>query len=328
MNQGWRTVCFSLCCFLLAVEGGSPTRGGEAVQEQGHLARRELLNPMALAITVDDLPAAGELLPDMTRLEIARQIITALHTSQIPTVYGFSNGERLTWDPSGLEVLHAWRAAGHFLGNHTFSHPDLARTTAEAYMADIAEMDRVLATLSPASSAWKVFRYPFLSEGETLEKRNAVRAYLSRQGYRIAQVTVDYYDWAWADAYRRCTMQRHESMLRWVREQVVQVARQEVRRAQKQAILVQGRDLPHILLVHINAFTALTLPEILAALKADGVTFIDLQTAMSDPIYSINPNLPLLDGQTFLDQLIQMKGIDDLYEEPYSIEQLEQICKQ
>jgi peptidoglycan/xylan/chitin deacetylase (PgdA/CDA1 family) len=328
MNQGLLTVCVSLCCFLLTVDGGAAERGGEPMQEKELPALLGPLDPMVLAITVDDLPATGELLPDTTQLEIARHIITALHTSQVPAVYGFSNGERLTWDPSSLEVLQAWLAAGNLLGNHTFSHPDLAHTTAEAYIIDLAEMDRVLATVSPASSAWKVFRYPFLSEGETLAKRNTVRDYLSNQGYRIAQVTVDYDDWAWGAAYRRCVMKRDEPMLRRVREQVVQVVRRELRRAQKRAKLVSGRDIPHILLVHMNAFTALTLPEILATLKADGVTFIDLQTAMSDPIYSINPNLPFPDSKTFLDQLVQMKGIDDPYQQTYSVEQLEEICQQ
>jgi hypothetical protein len=95
MNQGLLTVCVSLCCFLLTVDGGAAERGGEPMQEKELPALLGPLDPMVLAITVDDLPATGELLPDTTQLEIARHIITALHTSQVPAVYGFSNGEQI-----------------------------------------------------------------------------------------------------------------------------------------------------------------------------------------------------------------------------------------
>lgn len=32
-------------------------------------------------------------------------------------------------------------------------------------------------------------RYPYLAEGDTLEKRNTIRSYLFKNGYRIAEVT-------------------------------------------------------------------------------------------------------------------------------------------
>ena len=37
---------------------------------------------------------------------------------------------------------------------------------------------------------------PFLHEGETLEKREAVRRYLAEHRYAIAEVTIDAHDWA------------------------------------------------------------------------------------------------------------------------------------
>jgi len=286
----------------------------------------EPLAPLELAITVDDLPAHGDVPEGMSRLEIAQQILAALQGQHAPPVYGFvGNGEAL--DQQGLEVLKVWRDAGHPLGNHTLHHKDLADSTAAEFIADIAVMEQVLGQFIPDPRAFRMFRYPFLSEGNTIEKRNQVRQYLQQQGYQIAQVTVDYADWAWTDAYMRCVTRHDEQMVHWVREHVVMAARQHVRQAQKVARLVMGRDIKHILLLHVSALNALTLPEILQALEADGVRFITLQTALEDPVYQINPNLPMPDGQTFLEQLVEMKAVENPYDETeYTVEKLAALC--
>jgi peptidoglycan/xylan/chitin deacetylase (PgdA/CDA1 family) len=288
----------------------------------------EPLDPLEMAITIDDLPAHGDTPAGVSRLEIARSVLGAFQASKLPPVYGFSNGYQLTFDPSSFDVFKEWRRSGNLLGNHTFSHVDLAHSTAEAYIADIAALDGLLAYVAPVPPPLKVFRYPFLSEGDTLEKRNKVREYLAGKGYLIAQVTVDYLDWAWAGAYVRCTANKDEAMVRWLREHVVEAARRHARHSQKVAKLVLGRDIRHILVLHISAFNALTLPNVLSALQADGVKFIDLQTAMNDPIYRINPNLPIPDGRTFLEQLVEVRNLANPFgEQQYTIEKLAELCK-
>ena len=46
---------------------------------------------------------------------------------------------------------------------------------------------------------WHWFRYPFLWEGDTLDKRHAVRAYLKDHGYRVAQVSLSRPLLAWPE---------------------------------------------------------------------------------------------------------------------------------
>ena len=59
---------------------------------------------------------------------------------------------------------------------------------------------------------WRWLRYPYLREGDTLEKRRAVRHALGERGYRIAQVTMSFDDWAYNGptrvAWRRQTRAR------------------------------------------------------------------------------------------------------------------------
>ena len=42
----------------------------------------------------------------------------------------------------------------------------------------------------------RLFRYPFFKEGDTVEKRDGMRAFLQEHGYRIGRATIDASDWA------------------------------------------------------------------------------------------------------------------------------------
>ena len=89
-----------------------------------------------------------------------------------------------------------------------------------------------------------------------------------------------------------------------------------------------GRDIKHILLLHVGAFNTVSLLYVLTAFKAEGVRFIGLQTALTDPVYGIDPNLPMPDGRDFLEQLAAMKGVEDPYgEDSYDVYKQETLAK-
>ena len=289
---------------------------------------QESLDGMEIAITIDDLPANGKIPPGMTRRDIGKGVLRALESVDTPPIYGFSNAQQFTWAPDSSEVLKDWLQSGHLLGNHTFSHLNLALSTADAFIADIVAMEAVLTSLSPAGSPPKVFRYPYMNEGDTVEKHHRVSDFLENNGYQVAQITIHYDDWAWNDAYVRCQAMNDKAKMQWLRQHVVPAARREVRQAQKAAELVAGRDVRHILLVHLTAFNALTLAEVLGALQADGVKFIDLPQAMNDPIYRLDPGPSLSAGPTFLKQLIDGKNFGyPTGQNPYPLERIEAMCK-
>ncbi|HKC92753.1 MAG TPA: glycosyltransferase family 2 protein [Nitrospira sp.] len=286
------------------------------------------LDPMEMAISVDDLPTHGKVPAGLSSRDIGKGVLAAFQGAHTPPVYGFSNGMQLTWDSNSLDVLKDWLRSGNFLGNHTFSHMNLAQSTAEAFIADIIAMDGLLTSLSPPVPPPKVFRYPYMSDGNMLGKGDQVRNFLEKNGYQIVPVTVDYKDWAWNSAYLKCYATNDEAQVQWLRQHVIAAARREVRQAQTAARLVAGRDIRHILLLHLSAFNAVTLADVLAALQADGVKFIDLRSAMDDPIYRINPDLPLPEGTTFLEQFIKAKNLLYPYGiQIYSPERIEAMCK-
>src|SRR6202795_988804 len=135
-----------------------------------------------VAITMDDLPLNGLLPPGVTRAENTRNVLAILKKRHVPPVYGFINAKKLEGNADGAEALKLW-AAAEPIGNHTYSHMDLEQNSVEAYERDIEENEPALELLKgDAKENWHWLRYPYLREGDTVEKRRAVRAYLKAHG--------------------------------------------------------------------------------------------------------------------------------------------------
>jgi peptidoglycan/xylan/chitin deacetylase (PgdA/CDA1 family) len=288
--------------------------------------------PTRVDVTVDDLPATGDLVQGMTRLTIARDVIRALKENGLTEAYGFANGHRIATEPALIGVLQEWLKAGYPLGNHTFNHSDLNQVATDAYAADIEKLDHLLQTLSSVSPLVQrryVFRYPFLNEGDTIQKREVIRNYLFHHDYRIAPVTIDYYDWAWNSAYARCIAQQDQKSIAQLKVDMLDSADRALRDATAVAQLLFGRDIPHIVLIHINALEGLMLDTILKHLRGRGVKFITLDEALQDPVYQINPDLPYTDGLTFLEQIGSARKVDvyTVQETTYTLQWLARICK-
>src|SRR6202022_2809701 len=75
-----------------------------------------------------------------------------------------------------------------------------ARITTEAFQQDILRAEELL-TAFPRFQ--KIFRFPYLKEGETAIKRDAMRSFLAAQRYRTGHVTIDASDWIVDDRLRK-----------------------------------------------------------------------------------------------------------------------------
>ena len=223
--------------------------------------------------------------------------------------------------------------AGYPIGNHTFSHADLDEVSAESYLADIRQMQKLLAELAPVSTFTEsshVFRYPYLHEGLTGEQRNTVRNFLFENGYRIAEVTIDWDDWAWNDAYTRCVRKHDNRSITWLKRQVAIVAEQHLRNSRSTAERLFKRDIAHILVLHDSMFNAAVLESVLRDFRQQGVELITLDRALEDPIYKLNPGAMPKDRGTFLERVAVSRdiNIDNFQDTIYTPDSLSNICKQ
>jgi peptidoglycan/xylan/chitin deacetylase (PgdA/CDA1 family) len=249
-----------------------------------------------VAFTLDDLGTTGS--------EPVEKIAKALLQAGVPEAYGFVIGSRVDDDRDHEESVRLWVRAGYQIGNHTFSHKGLATVTADFFESDILADEAVLKEFAPPGQDWHWFRYPNLSEGDTMAKKEAVRAFLlnmpNGQNYRIAEVTVDYADWLFDAAYGRCLKQGRTDRVEWLKQMYLSKAMYSFVEAQRNARRLFGRDIPQIFLVHYSRFTGEVMPDLLAGLKAQGARFITLEEAQSDPVFDSDAEIALPHGDNFL----------------------------
>lgn len=278
-----------------------------------------------LAITFDDLPLNGSLPPGVTRAQTTKDVLAILKKRHVPPVYGFINAHKLEGDPDGAEALKLW-AAKEPVGNHTYAHMDLEQNTAEAFEREIAEDEPALELLD-ATNNWHWFRYPYLHEGDTVEKRRAVRSYLKTHEYRIAQVTLDWEDYLWNTAYARCAAKNDRTSIAWLQSSYLSTASEFLDLGREQSKLIFGRDINYVLLMHLGAFSSTILPDALDLLHKKSFQLVTLQEAESDPAYDTDPDIGLHDAGTLLDQMMQVKQIKypPHSEKPYK--QIEAVCQ-
>jgi peptidoglycan-N-acetylglucosamine deacetylase len=278
-----------------------------------------------MAVTFDDLPVHGAMPAGMTRLEIAQSILATLKREKMPPVFGFVNGKRGEGDSSALAALKAWRVAGQPLGNHTWAHLDINKETAEEFEAEVLRNEPLLEDLM-GKGDWRWLRYPFLHEGDSVEKRRSVRAWLFAHEYKIAVVSMDFEDYLWNEPYARCADRHDEASIRKLHDSYLAVADEYYSLSRQLSQLVYGREVKYVLLMHVGAFDARMLPELLKLYRTKGVSFVRLPDAMSDPAYQDDPDIGEPTGGTFLELMMQKKKIKfPPNTKPYK--ELEAMCR-
>lgn len=283
------------------------------------------LSAQELAITFDDLPAHGPLPPGETRLQVAQSILDTIHREHLPKVYGFVNGLRTVDAPASTPVLDLWHNAKEPLGNHTWSHPDLNTLTAEQFLAEV-DQDTALLQRYDHRGDTRWLRYPFLHEGDTVEKHRAVRAGLAARGYRVAEVTLDFEDYLWNEPYARCTAKGDTAALQYLHDSYLASAEQYVAVARDNARQTFHRDIPYILLLHIGAFDAKMLPELLALYRRDGFRFVSLPRANKDKAYRTDPDSGDTDGGSLTELIMTVQDLQPIENsKPY--EKLAALCQ-
>ncbi len=279
-----------------------------------------------IAITFDDLPQVGVLPAGEDAVSVATKLVSELKANHLEGTYGFVNADKLPSRPGAPQALQIWVDAGMNIGNHTFSHSSLTTDTAEAFEQDIAKDEPVLEQYGQVRD-WRWFRYPYLEEGETVEKRREVRDYLREHGYRIAQVTLQFADYEWNDAYARCRAKQDEAAIAKLKQTYLDAAAEDVTLGREEERMVFGREIPDVLLLHETPFTTLMLPDLLNLYRAHGFSFESLSQVESDVAYGEDPDAGSQAGGTFLGQFMDARRLPYPPLKPDPYEQVSHLCQ-
>ena len=235
-------------------------------------------------------------------------LLDALAYAEVRAIL-FPAGRRID-TPQGLALVEAWADAGHAIGNHTYAHQSLgvASTTADAFEADVARAQTLLESMPGFT---RRLRFPYLKEGETATKRDAVRGWLAAHDYRSGDVTIDTSDWYY-DARYRAWLAAHpgEDPAPFRQAYLAHLAG---RIAYYDALARQllHRDVKHVMLLHVNALNAAFLPDVIEMLRTRGWTIVRPGDAYDDPVHALRPStLPA--GESVLWSLAKQQGATDL----------------
>lgn len=242
-----------------------------------------------VAITIDDGPVVNEMTDLGAFQRVTNGLIGSFQVERVPVTM-FVNESQLNVPgqrDARAATLDQWLDAGFELGNHAYSHQSANRVSYEQFVDDVIKGEVITrGVLERRGRQLGWFRYPYLHSGRSADEHEAIAAFLASRGYRVAPVTVDYADYAfagpYADALRGGDVERAERIRRAYVDQV-DVGFEH---AEKAALEVFGREIPQILLIHCNELNAMTVRETIARMRARGYAFITLDEAMADPAYA------------------------------------------
>lgn len=238
-----------------------------------------------LAITVDDLPVHGALPRGMSWPGIAQSYIATLKDHGVAQAWGFVNARQLADHPGSAPALDDWRRAGYPLGNHTASHLGLSQAPSlQAWLDDLEAGEAPIAARMSGQD-WRMLRYPFLDGGGEGERHDGAARWLQSRGYRIADVSISFDDWAYTDTYARCLDKGDAQAIAAMKLDYGKRIDQAIARTRALSERVYGRMIPQVLLTHLGAWSAATLPDVMARLDAAGARYVTLERAQSDAAY-------------------------------------------
>ncbi|MBB6250806.1 polysaccharide deacetylase family protein [Nitrospirillum iridis] len=283
--------------------------------------------PLQVALTMDDLPVHGPLPPGLTRAEVARRVLAAFKGAGVAEVYGFVNAKGLADEgDDAAQVLALWRQAGYPLGNHVYAHDDLHGHDVAAFTAAVTADEAALKTYM-GDADWHWLRFPYLHIGKTPEKRRAAAAFLKGQGYRVAEVTLSFNDYNYNAPYARCLARGDTAAIAQLRQTYLDQAAESLTIGRQLAQSLYGRDVRHVMLLHIGGFETVMLPDLLSLMKARGVTFVPLAEAEADPIYATNPDTPSKGEGSLLDREAAARHVAPPAHSPDPAPWLDGLCR-
>jgi hypothetical protein len=157
---------------------------------------------------------------------------------------------------------------------------------------------------------WHWLRFPYLQEGDTVEKHRVIESFLKDHKYRVAEVSLSFGDYGYNEPYARCLAKNDQQGIEALKRSYMDGAMESLMQGQKMSQMVYGRDIKHIMLLHIGGFETVMLPKLLDLLKQKNFKLITLQEAESDPAYATSANLDGNWGGTFLQQMMRVKHLE------------------
>lgn len=254
-----------------------------------------------IAMTIDDAPSPGsKLYQAMERSQLLIQQLKEAKVSQV----AFFVRAKYADSQSSFQRLQMYAEAGHVIANHSYHHWDLRKVDATTYAQDILKAERVIGNI-PNFRKW--YRFPFLHEGDTREKRDQLQEFLKQHGYINGYVTVDNWDF-----YINQLLQKGlRKGWRFNKDNLRKVYLEHMWNAVKfyDGVAKQfiSHPVKHTLLLHDNDVTAMFIKDLVELLREKGWTILSPEEAYTDIRVNTAPDV-LLNNQGRIMAIAKSKG--------------------
>lgn len=266
-----------------------------------------------VAVTIDDLPVVSTRKDLKTRQEITRKLLAHITKAKVPAI-GFVNENKLYGDgekrdEAQVDLLRAWLNANLELGNHTFSHVNIANVPLEKYKEEILRGEIITRELLEAGKMkMRYFRHPFLWTGLSLETKSELGKFLAEHNYTIAPVTIDNSDWIFARAYDNAFDKGDKKLMKQIGAAYITYLDAKTDYWERQSVKLFGREIKQILLLHANFINSDYFDDVAKMYKKRGYKFVTLDEALKDDAYQLPDNFVRRNGISWLHRWAIDKG--------------------
>ena len=283
------------------------------------LAANASAQSKTVAITIDDLPYEWHD-ANIHKLESAdakqaalvnQKILAALARHQA-AVTGFVNQLKVEQlgTGQGAAMLKPWTSGSFDLGNHLYAHKDANDLSVEQIEDEIVRGEATVGPLMKAAGKKLEFlRFPYNHTGDTKEKHDAIAAFITKRGYRLAPCTIENSDWEFAWAYVKMLAKHDDANIAKLRAEYLAYTSAEIDYYAALNRQVLGYEPPEIMLLHANRLNAEMMDEVLASFEKKGYRFVSLAEAESDPIYKQPDTLITSNGPMWGYRWAKVRGV-------------------
>ena len=185
----------------------------------------------------------------------------------------------------GRFILQSWNDRGHLIGNHSFAHKNYSHpmATFHWFKDDFLKNDSIIRNYS---NYVKLYRFPYLKQGETEEKVDSVQQLFSQLNYKIGHVTVDASDWYINGRLVKYIQSGETEKLEKFKSYYIKHLYNRAFYYDSLSSVFCSKKISHTILLHHNLAAALFLDDLIKFFKAQGWQVINADEALKDEFYS------------------------------------------
>ena len=223
-----------------------------------------------------------------------KMLLNKLDSFNIQSIF-FVTGKNKT-DEKGQFLLKSWDEKGHSIANHSYSHPyyNSKKITINDLKDEVLKTDQII---SSYKNYIRLFRFPYLKEGNTPEKVKSFREFLKEKDYRNGYVTIDASDWYINNRLKKRLKRNPNADLKPYRDYYLKHIYDRAKYYEDLSFELNKRHINHTLLLHHNLLSALFIDDLISMFIEKGWKIINAKDAYLDPIF-IKP--PIYAGESLI----------------------------